>query len=233
MNDFVKLGFVLFLLIPGAANALTPPPCELPTRPTGASTIPFPTTDGRQMYMTARQQRILMTNLERASSNWTEFCAGMEAKTDNSPVAVRRRLPTAPLDAELEKIVRADSESWLLFQYDFGTVRNSTLEGELDSGTYAIYGEYTYNLGKPGWVRVQFRDAELSCIEFWNESQCRPFRSPPSHDLVRDMLTAATVPRPQSDVAGDAPERICRWVSKAIPRSDGGPDRVINVQECG
>ena len=38
----------------------------------------------------------------------------------------------------------------------------------LDSSNYVARANYTYNNGKPGWVKVRFINEKFSCIEFFD-----------------------------------------------------------------
>jgi len=98
--------------------------------------------------------------------------------------------------ALLNAIVYADSQFWAMNRYDNFSMHNVTQESASD-GARVLHGEYTYNNGMAGWVRVTlYKDmARLPCVEFWDFSgSCRDVRVP-------DNFAAPTPPPPPAPAA--------------------------------
>ena len=132
------------------------------------------------------------------------------------------------LDAALYNIVLQDSRGWLWWRFDKGSVRNARIESQDATGVTQIYGEYTYNRGRKGWVRVRLKDETVECIRFWNEGSCRPFRRPPSHGLVRGLIEgAASAPTSGGPTAGSGSTgQTCRY--EAMPGVPGSRQKICN-----
>ncbi len=75
----------------------------------------------------------------------------------------------------MDAIVQSDSRGWYFNRYDVGSMRNVLIieqNGDLSAGV--IHGEYTYNGGSPGWVRVRVADDRVSCVEYHDfAGRCR------------------------------------------------------------
>lgn len=138
------------------------------------------------------------------------------------------------LDTALDNIVSEDSRGWLFWRFDRGSVRNARIESHDASGITRIYGEYTFNRGQKGWVRVNLRDEKVECIRFWNEGSCRPFKRPPSHGILSGF--AAGIGSASSNSAPSTAQpnkpRICVTRSREIARADGGPGRIEYYEDC-
>ncbi|MEJ0025340.1 MAG: hypothetical protein WDN01_04865 [Rhizomicrobium sp.] len=95
------------------------------------------------------------------------------------------------LRAALDHLVAVDSQSWMFNRYDVGSMTNVAVQQRSrDGGTATLYGEYTYNGGAPGWVRVRLEGGELKCMEFWDFSGiCRPIGASPSHRIFSTVVT--------------------------------------------
>lgn len=80
------------------------------------------------------------------------------------------------LAATIDAVIRVDSNGWLMNRYDRGSVTNERILERSDDGRSLIaYGEYTYNSGQPGWIRIRMRGGEVECMEYWDfAGRCRP-----------------------------------------------------------
>jgi len=126
--------------------------------------------------------------------------AAQEAQ-EMAAVADRLREAAAPLrravaglddSALLNALVYADSQFWSMNRYDDFSMHNVTQESSSD-GARVLRGEYKYNGGQDGWVRITlYKDmARLPCVEFWDfAGSCRDLRVP-------DNFTAPTPPQPE------------------------------------
>ncbi len=91
--------------------------------------------------------------------------------------------------ALLNAVVYADSQFWAINRYDNFSMHNVVQESSGD-GARVLHGDYTFNGGQAGWVRVTlYKDmARVPCVEFWDfAGSCRDARVP-------DNFTAPTAP---------------------------------------
>lgn len=128
------------------------------------------------------------------------------------------------LNQQLDQIIAADSTSWMFWRYDRGSARNARFEGDPAESSRVLYGEYSFNGGQGGWVRVRFNAESVQCIQFWNEAQCRPFRSPPSHRIVGDLLASAA--SGAANGSSGSTGQNCRYEN--MPGIPGGRQRICN-----
>jgi hypothetical protein len=74
----------------------------------------------------------------------------------------------------LEKLVTLDAQGWIINKYDYGSMRNPTLIGQSQTST-TLGGQFTYNHGQPGWVRIELTKGKVPCLEYWDTvGTCRP-----------------------------------------------------------
>ncbi|HTQ98761.1 MAG TPA: hypothetical protein VMH83_02180, partial [Candidatus Acidoferrum sp.] len=83
-----------------------------------------------------------------------------------------------------------------------------------DKKSVIFYGEYTYNRGREGWVKMQVtqvkNEISVDCIEFWDfRGQCRPFGRSPSQAIMAGVMVevareALTAPVGSSNNSGVA-----------------------------
>jgi hypothetical protein len=73
----------------------------------------------------------------------------------------------------LDHLVAEDSRSWAMNQYDQGSTRNATVEPSGSGKNIRVKGYYTYNHGKPGWVEAELENGKLSCLHYWDRTDCR------------------------------------------------------------
>lgn len=104
---------------------------------------------------------------------------------------VEQRTFLTGLAKSLDEVVTADSASWLSNRYDRGSMGNTkTLAHGKDRKSALVYGEYTYNGGRHGWVKARIANGQYTCLEFWNEHSCRALGHPESHQVVAGLLMA-------------------------------------------
>jgi uncharacterized protein len=90
------------------------------------------------------------------------------------PVVYRAVSSMSEMDAVMDRIITRDSWGWMFNRYDRGSVRNTRVEAR-DGRDRLVYGEYTYNGGTPGWVRLLIIDGHLACVEYHDfAGACRP-----------------------------------------------------------
>jgi hypothetical protein len=99
------------------------------------------------------------------------------------------------LDQSLDKLVSADSRSWLANRYDEGSMHDGEIvEQSTKNSKYTVRGDYTYNSGRPGWVKIRFEGNKPTCIEFWDfAGQCRALGHSPSRDIAATLVLAAAL----------------------------------------
>lgn len=103
------------------------------------------------------------------------------------PAPAERAGPVTKLDEAVNRLVSLDAGSWGMNRYDDGSARNSRVL-DRSKTCYTVYGQYTYNGGRPGWVKIQFSGKKPQCIEFWDfAGSCRAI----GHSPGRAMAAAA------------------------------------------
>ena len=107
----------------------------------------------------------------------------------------------AALNRGLDAIVVEDSQTWVFNQYDAGSMHDAKIVSRESDDSIVVYGEYTFNGGTSGWVKVLLVKGEPQCLEFWDfKGICRELGHSPSQ-LIRDIFIAAT--------AGDGEPEKC------------------------
>lgn len=93
----------------------------------------------------------------------------------------------------MEELVQIDARGWMFNRYDRGSMSNvQQVASSPDGRTVVIYGEYTYNGGRGGWVRARFVGGQFSCIEFHDfAGTCRALGRSPSQGIVAGVLVVA------------------------------------------
>lgn len=95
------------------------------------------------------------------------------------------------LAKSLDEVVTADSASWVINRYDRGSMVNTkTLAHGSDRQSAMVYGEFTFNGGRRGWVKGRIANGQYTCLEYWDESGCRALGHPESHRVVAGLLLA-------------------------------------------
>lgn len=126
---------------------------------------------------------------------------GSRASADTAPHAQPAMRPLVvttaalgiSLDTLLDRVVHADSSSWMSNRYVVGSMHNARYITTNKAHTsYLAYGEYSFQGfgGGSGWVKVRVTGGNLDCLEFWDQAgTCRPlYRS-----LSQQMLVAGVV----------------------------------------
>lgn len=92
----------------------------------------------------------------------------------------------------MDAVVQLDSRGWWANRYDVGSMHNVSVRSESNYST--AYGDYTYNGGVPGWVRMRYVGEQISCIEFHDfAGNCRPVGENPARQMVGALLVAGAV----------------------------------------
>ncbi|MDH7973485.1 hypothetical protein QH494_14940 [Sphingomonas sp. AR_OL41] len=109
------------------------------------------------------------------------------------PLVVTTAALGISLDTLLDRVVHADSSSWMSNRYIAGSMHNARYISTNKAHTsYLAYGEYSFQGfgGGSGWVKVRVTGGNLDCLEFWDQAgTCRPlYRS-----LSQQMLVAGAV----------------------------------------
>lgn len=98
----------------------------------------------------------------------------------------------AELSSALDSIIQADASGWMFNRYDRGSVRNvRILERSADGRSMVVYGDYTFNGGRSGNVRVLITDGNVECLRFWDSPSCRPLGRSHSQALVAAAIVGA------------------------------------------
>ena len=99
--------------------------------------------------------------------------------------------------AYFDSIIATDAQSWVVNRYDRGSMHNMKVVSiSSDRRVFVLYGEYTYNGGRPGWVKAQFSkpandNMQLDCLEFWDFSGiCRALGQSPSRGIMAAAVQA-------------------------------------------
>jgi hypothetical protein len=114
--------------------------------------------------------------------------------TPPAPTAPVRQVSTTPLDRELDAIVQADSASWQMNRYDSGSMTSTKVLARVHGKPTSLYGTYTFNGGRPGWVRVKLAGGRVSCLSFWDDQACRPLGQSLSLRFGAAIAAAASHP---------------------------------------
>lgn len=91
----------------------------------------------------------------------------------------------------MDAVVQLDSRSWVFNRYDIGSMSNVRVR-DGDAGSEA-QGDYTYNGGTPGWVRVRFSGEDIQCIEYHDfAGTCRAIGDNPARRAaIMGMISVA------------------------------------------
>lgn len=96
----------------------------------------------------------------------------------------------APLERRMEAVAEIDSRSWLAWSYAPGSMANVRREAVRNARNYTAVGTFRYGDGRPGSLRAEVRNGTFACLQFGNESRCRPVGHPESHDIAAGLLGA-------------------------------------------
>ena len=102
------------------------------------------------------------------------------------------KAPPISAVAYFDSLIAEDAAGWVMNRYDRGSMRNMRVVDTANGGrTKTVYGEYSYNGGRNGWVKARFVGTRLECLEFWDfAGQCRPLGHSPSHELSLGLAGA-------------------------------------------
>lgn len=96
--------------------------------------------------------------------------------------------PVETSTSAMDEIVATDARGWVFNRYDRGSMRNVAVVSK-SGDAVVIRGDYTFNRGKPGWVKVSFNGERVLCLEFWDfKGNCRPLGQSPSQKIAADAL---------------------------------------------
>ena len=102
----------------------------------------------------------------------------MKSEAELRDARARRKLAALPSAAipvkdarvisdQLEALVQHDSEYWLTRSYRVGSMRNTRLNSlDWTSQVYDIEGDFSYDNGATGHVRVHYTNGAFACIQF-------------------------------------------------------------------
>ena len=73
------------------------------------------------------------------------------------------------IERSLDAVLQLDSRAWLINRYDVGSVANGKFLAKSKDGlSDALYGEYEFNGGRKGWLKVQLEGGNAKCIEYFD-----------------------------------------------------------------
>lgn len=128
------------------------------------------------------------------------------------------------LDELMDRVVYADSKSWMMNRYVRGSMRNARyLSTNKSKTTYVARGDYAFQgfAGGAGWVTINVRNGELHCLEFWDQpGTCRPlYHSLSQQNFVsaaRDMMTGGGGSNPSAS-SGAIDDELARRRGSGTP----------------
>lgn len=143
----------------------------------------------------------VVTSLTAASGKQVAQQELEAAKAASAPLTALLATPQVEHTAVglLNALVWADAQTWYSNKYDAWSMKNVSLENTLPDGAHVYRGEYTYNNGQAGWVKVTLpaKPFAFPCMEFWDFSgSCRNLK------LTGDALPALP-PKPEAAPAAD------------------------------
>lgn len=109
------------------------------------------------------------------------------------------------LNELMDRVVYADSQSWMANRYARGSMHNAHYEQTNRSHTtYTARGEYTFAGfmgGGIGWVRIRVNNGHLQCLEFHDQAgSCRPLYA----SLSQQAVAGIAVGMAQDTLRGDS-----------------------------
>lgn len=97
----------------------------------------------------------------------------------------------------VDHIIKKDSQGWWLNRYNKGSVGNVRMDASLNnSRDGVITADFIFNDNQTGSVQVVFRNGDVSCVQYWDESTCRPVKTGPApwgEALATVVLVGAAV----------------------------------------
>lgn len=105
----------------------------------------------------------------------------------------------------IDAVIQVDSRGWMFNRYDVGSVSSERfLEQSADGKNAVAYGEYTYNGGSRGWIKIRLTNGEVECMEYFDfAGRCRPAGTASyGSQLALDLMVSAMA-APSSSSYGD------------------------------
>lgn len=114
------------------------------------------------------------------------------------PVAPGRPSPNA-LAIAVEKVIIADSASWVFKVYKLGSVRDVKVENADEPGVKIVSANYSYTAYSDTWIKIVVeKNGGVRCIEYGDEffTGCRDVGDNPAIGLIAGAIeSSATTPR--------------------------------------
>lgn len=157
--------------------------------------------DGRPVFLKPDEYKMIKMASEMGAT--VEFNVPGTGSTQSAPVgsvppamaakpaapAPAAQVQTASLPDTLNDIIAADARGWMFNRYDRNSVKNVKItEQSADGRSAVVYGDYTFNGGRSGYVRVLITDGEVECLKFWDSPSCRPLGRSHSQALTAAAL---------------------------------------------
>jgi hypothetical protein len=110
--------------------------------------------------------------------------------SEQAAARLEQRNKLSGLAQLVDQTIDTDARSWLAWRYDIGSVSGTNvLAWSKDHHPATVYSNYTFNQGRQGWVKISLdRNQGVKCLQFWNETGCRPLGQPESHGLAAGIL---------------------------------------------
>ena len=103
----------------------------------------------------------------------------------------------------LDRLVAEDFRSWAMNQYDPGSMGYVSIE-QSSNGVKIVKGYYSYSHGKRGWVEAKFVNDRLSCLHYWDRTDCRAPGEGAGKQMKRAAAEAARNPRPAPSASSES-----------------------------
>lgn len=203
------------VFVPDLAYAGSPPNCgmsegEVVVKQTNRLT---PQTDGL-VYSYSGENRLQYPNKGRAEISGSTLLRPVYRRVQQPAQSASADVgssgaPLSELAATIDKVITADSGGWLFNRYDRGSVTNEQYLRSSDDGQDGvIYGEYSYNSGSRGWIKIVMKNGYVDCMEYWDfAGRCRPFGTASyGSQLAVDLVVAAMTAPPSG---GDSDYKQC------------------------
>ena len=129
------------------------------------------------------------------------------------------------LTQAMDAVVQLDSRSWMFNRYDVGSMTGVYVSNFGDISV--AHGDYTYNRGVRGWVRIQFSGEQIRCVEYHDfAGTCRPVGQNPARQAFMAVAVEAFAPGGASS-SGSSSE-----LQRCLDRAGGGAEGQRAAQSC-
>jgi hypothetical protein len=129
------------------------------------------------------------------------------AAQPDKPLVITTAALGISLDTLLDRLVQADSQSWMVNHYVRGSMHNAHyLSSNKAHTTYTAYGDYSFQGygGSAGWVKARVANGALECLEFWDQpGNCRALY----HSLSQQNFVSGVASMMTDDGGGSGPAR--------------------------